>query len=268
MFFWGNAMIEIIIALIGSIAAGAWDLKTTEVPDEIPVLMISLGLFYWFINAVASSNFFPLFVSLLVGTILLIFGFAMYRTKQWGGADALILSAIGYVIPIYAGRIFMLDYIFNFFIVGAAYTIVYAIVLGIMNRFVFSYFVKDVKENIKVVAGIPGIFACFVVAMFIAGFFIIPLLYILLLIIFITLFWRYGLIIESRVFRRRVKTKNLKVGDVIDDMRWVGLKEEELKAIQKKKQYAIVKEGIRFVSAFPIALVFTLLFGNILFLFI
>lgn len=261
-------MIEIIIALIGSIAAGIWDLKTTEVPDEIPALMVTFGIAYWFVNAIATSNFFSFGISLLVGTILLLFGFAMYRTKQWGGADALMLAAIGYILPVYLNRIFMLDYIFNFFVIGAVYTVVYAVILGLKNRFVFGYFVKDVKKNIKIVVGIPGIFAAFVAVMFVAGVNAIPMLYILVLIILITLFWRFGLIIENKVFKRRVLTKNLKPGDVIDDMHWIGLTVEQIKSVQKKKKYAIVKEGIRFVPVFPIALAFTLLFGNLLFLFL
>jgi hypothetical protein len=104
--------------------------------------------------------------------------------------------------------------------------------------------------------------------MFIIGTNIIPLLYILLLIILITIFWRYGVTIENKLFKKRVLTKNLKPGDVVDDMRWVGLTEEQIKTIQKRKKYAIVKEGIRFIPAFPIALVVTLLFGNVLLLFI
>jgi len=262
-------MIDIIIALIGSIAAGAWDLKTTEVPDEIPVLMVGLGIFYWFINAVSTANFFAFGVSLVVGTVVLIFGWAMYKTKQWGGADALMLAAIGYVIPVYAmGRIFMIDYIFNFFIVGAAYTIIYAIVLGFLNPKTFSYFIKDVKENVKLVIGIPGIFAVFVVIMAGLGVYTTPLLYILAIIIGITIFWRYGLVVENKVFRKRVHTKKLKPGDVIDDMRWIGLTEKDIKAVQKKKKYAIVKEGIRFVPVFPISLVVTLIWGNILLFFV
>lgn len=259
-------MIELIIALIGSIAAGAWDLKTTEVPDEIPLLMVGLGVFYWFINAVSTGSFFAFFISLLVGTIVLVFGWTMYRTKQWGGADALMLAAIGYVIPVYAGRIFMIDYIFNFFIVGAVYTILYAIILGFMNRGVLGYFAKDLKQSKKLVAGIPGIFAIFVLAMFILGVYIVPLLYILAIIIIITVFWRYGLVIEKRVFRKRVHTKKLKPGDVIDDMHWVGLTKEQVKSVQKRKKYATVKEGIRFVPVFPISLVVTLVWGNILLL--
>ena len=101
-----------------------------------------------------------------------------------------MLAAIGYVIPVYAaGRIFMIDYIFNFFIVGAAYTIIYAIVLGFMNPNTFSYFLKDLRENKKLVIGIPGIFAVFVVIMAGLGVYTTPLLYILAIIIGITIFF-------------------------------------------------------------------------------
>ncbi|MEM7819701.1 MAG: A24 family peptidase [Candidatus Aenigmatarchaeota archaeon] len=256
----------ILIALIGSIAAGIWDLFTTEVPDEIPVLMVSIGIFYWIINAIITNNFFPLFISLFVGTILLIFGLLMYKKKQWGGADAWVLAAIGYMIPIYAGKIFIIDYLFNFLIISIIYIVVYAFILGIKNRKIFSYFIIDIKENWKIIISIPSIFILIILLFFLFNLDILPLIEMFFLILFIIFFWRYAYVIEKRFFKKRISTAKLKVGDVLEEMKWVGLTKEEVNKIKRQKKFVTIKEGVRFVAVFPITLVVTLLFGNVFFI--
>lgn len=260
-------MIEIIIlCALGSILAGVWDLKTTEVPDEIPALMLTVGIFYWFVDAVSTSNFYPFLISLLVGTLLLIVGLAMYKKGQWGGADAWVLAAIGYMIPIYAGKIFMIDFIFNFLIVSIVYTVIYSLVIGVKNRNVFSLFVKDVKKHWLVTAIVPVLFAIFILVMFFMDLNVIPLLWILVLVIFLMLFLHYARVIEKYLFKRRIPSSKLKPGDVLDNMIWVGLTPEQVKSVQKKHKFVTIKEGVRFVPVLPITLLVTLFFGNVFFL--
>ncbi|MBI4018458.1 MAG: hypothetical protein HY368_02515, partial [Candidatus Aenigmarchaeota archaeon] len=55
----------------------------------------------------------------------------------------------------------------------------------------------------------------------------------------------------------------LKPGDVLEKMIWRGLTREEIREIKRKEKYAVVKEGVRFVPAFALTLVATLLYGNI-----
>ena len=44
-------MLEIlIIAVAGSVLAGLWDLKTTEVPDQLPIGMVVIGIAYWILQ--------------------------------------------------------------------------------------------------------------------------------------------------------------------------------------------------------------------------
>lgn len=259
-------MLEIIaigIAFIGSVIAGIWDLLTTEVPDEVLAVMGISGVSIWFFYGVITTDFAPLVYSLLFGTVILTLGWIMYKTGHWGGADACLFAGIGYLIPFYAGELFMPMYIFNFLVVGAVYMIAYAIILGLMNREVFSYFIDDIKENSRLVVSMLVLISCFVVFFTVVSGFS----YISLLLIAMVFFWRYGVIIEKRVFRKRVRTKDLKVGDVVEDMIWRGIEEREIKRLQRKKKYVVVKEGVRFIPAFPIALVITLFYGNLMFLF-
>lgn len=261
-------MIEILFFIIlgGSAIAGITDLLTTEVPDEIPFLMSASAIFYWYVNSLRAENMMPLFLSLAVGTVLLAIGMILYKKGQWGGADALILAAIGYAMPIS----FMQDFIVNLMLVGSVYMIFYALALGIKNKKVFGIFLKDIKENRKIVFGIPLVFLAFFAALAyishaLSGYIRTgSMLNIFLLVVFLTFFWRYGKIIETHVFRRKIPASKLREGDVVEGMIWRGLTRKEIMKIRRQKRHVIVKEGVRFVPAFPLALIATLLWGNLL----
>jgi Flp pilus assembly protein protease CpaA len=267
-------MFEILIlALLFTAAAGLWDLKTTEVPDEIPAIMIVAGISYWLINTGITGEIMPLLLSLAIGTALLVMGLVLYKKGQWGGADAWILAAVGYMIPLYNGEIFILPYIMNFFVVSAAYMVVYATIIGIRNRKVFGYFVKDIKKNKKTLF-LPFAFLAFFggISLYLTSLGysarIMPVVEMFLVLLFLTLFWRYGKIIEEKVFKKKIPTSRLRVGDVLEEMNWIGLSERQVAALKKRKRFVTIKEGVRFVPVFFIALLTTILFGNLLFIFL
>ncbi len=259
----------ILLALLLTALAGLWDLKTTEVPDEIPAIMIISGVAYWLIAASISGDIQPLVISLSAGTILLAAGLLLYKKGQWGGADAWILAAIGYMVPLFGNSIFIIPYIINFFIVSAVYMIVYAILLGLRNRHVFPLFLDDIRKNKKILL-LPFAFLAFFLA--ITYFFvslgyrvrILPVVEIFLVLLFLTIFWRYGKVIEQHVFRKRIPVSRLKAGDVLEEMNWVGLTKQQAAAMKKKKKFVTIKEGVRFVPVFFLSLVVTLLYGNVL----
>lgn len=261
--------ISILIALFLSVIAGLWDLFTTEVPDEIPLLIAVSGIFFIYI----SGSMPMLFGSLIIGTIVLAIGYLLYKKGHWGGADAFMLAAISYAIPILNARIFIFDFIPNLLIVGTAYIVIYAIFLGIKYKYIWNFYVKDLKKNYKYVIGIPAMFLAFILLLIFmtVGYMPVdymPLFKIFGLIVFVTLFWRYGKVIENRIFRREVSPSELKAGDVLENMIWRGLTEEEVKKLRRTKKKYIVKEGVRFVPAFPLALAITILYGNLLLLII
>ncbi|MCX6819300.1 MAG: prepilin peptidase [Candidatus Aenigmarchaeota archaeon] len=259
--------IALSIAFIGSVIAGIWDLFTTEVPDEVPALMIALGIFNWFVYSLSSGDSTPLIVSLLAGTSLLVFGLTLYRAGHWGGADAWLLAAIGYNIPLYNNQVFLPSFLFNFLIVGSVYMVIYAIILGVKNQGVFSYFINDVKKS-RLVSGTVLVSLIILLVFYILAYRILPIAEAVALIIFLVFFWKYAKVIEKRVFRKRVRTSQLRVGDVLEDMLWRGITAEEIKKIRRIKRFVIIKEGVRFVPAFPIALAVTFLVGNLIFLII
>ncbi len=69
--------------------------------------------------------------------------------------------------------------------------------------------------------------------------------------------------------KKRIPVSKLRVGDVLLSSKlWEGITEKELKRIKRSgKRYVRIKEGVRFGPAFPLALLFTIYFGDtILFL--
>ncbi len=260
-------MIEIIIlAVVLTTIAGLWDLKTTEVPDHLLYAMISIGIIYWVGNWILTGDLTSLAVSLTVGTLLLALGIVMYRKGQWGGADAWILAAIGYMIPFYNGEVFIVPYLLNFVIVSIIYSVAYAAIIGLINRGVFRYVYKDLRSKWKITAGIPAVLMVLVFITAIERPFFTALIFnLFVLFTLLILFWRYAVVLEARVFKKRVPTSKLKIGDVLEKGNWVGLTAKQVKQLRSRKRYVVIKDGMRFVPVFAIALVLTLLFGNLFF---
>jgi Flp pilus assembly protein protease CpaA len=254
--------VALILAFIFLVIAGIWDLKTTEVPDEIPLLMSSLGLFLWTISSLTSGDFSIFMLSFFTGLALLSVGYIFYKTGQWGGADATLLGSVGFLLPTYPTmQFFPIDFFINLFLVGSVYMIFYSIIIGLKNSHLFSHFLKDLKENIIVVF----ISMTFLISGIMLKFQVLQKL--LLLLGFLMLFWRYAMVLEKNFFVKRIPVSKLKPGDVIaDSKKWVGLTEKEVEDIRRKRKTVKIKEGIRFVPAFPITLVVTVVYGNLMFL--
>ncbi|KHO48111.1 MAG: hypothetical protein QT00_C0001G0123 [archaeon GW2011_AR5] len=261
-------MIEIIIilAVAGSIIAGLWDLKTTEVPDPLPIGMVAAGIIFWVANWIVAGELSPLLLSLGIGTVLLAAGMLLYSKGQWGGADAWILAAIGYMIPVYNGNIFIVPYLFNFMLVSIAYTVIYSVVIGLLNRKALAHVAADFKANIRIIAGAPvAVFAVILGISFVLPQFIGLSLTLVPLVFLLVIFWRYAVVVEKHVFKKKIPVGKLRVGDVLEKGNWVGLTESQVRKLRREKRYVVIKDGMRFVPVFAIALVLTLLYGNMFF---
>lgn len=260
--------ISVGTAIAGSLAAAAFDLKTTEIPDEIPYVMMGVAIVMYVVEAFITGNYSPILQSLFWGLILLGFGFLMYYFGQWGGGDAKLLSAIGFLLPMTPSVLgiklqfpFPLSYSFNLFLVGAAYMIVYAVAIALMNRKVIGKFLDDIKENKKVlIYGSALLFSSFMVLnYFLSSFFglafdmvfvlknsLFPLAATLLLFAL----WKFAKAVEEVGFRKKMPISKLKVGDVpVDSKLWEGITEKQLAKIKRSgKRYVVVKEGVRFAE--------------------
>jgi len=276
----------IFIGILGSGIAGYFDLKTTEIPDEISLIMIVLGLVIRGAYSLISGDWMFLIIPALISIGFFGFGLAMYYLGQWGGGDAKILAAMGLLLGVLPGSmiqnsIFPLffDYFFNVFFVGAAYIIVYAFIIAAMNPKIMREFRKNIKDGINetvifsvVLAASIGI----VVYLFWSrvGVFSITLpLGLLSGGIGLFILWKFLKTIEDVGFRKKIKTKYLREGDMIgEDIPKLNLKskiirgltKEEVIKIKKVKKNIWVREGVRFGPVFCIAAIVTLLYGNLI----
>jgi Flp pilus assembly protein protease CpaA len=280
-------LISLLTALIGSSIAAAWDLKTTEIPDEIPHIMIVLGLVLNGVHSYLLWSYVPILSSVVVGLSLLGLGFLMYFLGQWGGGDAKVLSAIGFLIPTlptgFTPNLFFpfpLSFLANVFLIGAIYMLVYAFVIALMNRKIIHEFLTDMKASSTVLlVGSIALFTAFIgVNYFLITYFhlnsttnLLVLNSLIPLVATVALYvvWKFARIVENVGFKKRIPLSKLRIGDVLLENRlWEGITEKELNKIKKSgKRYVTIKQGIRFAPAFPMAIIFTLYVGDAILLF-
>jgi len=275
--------ISLTVALIGSAVGGMYDLKTSDMPDIVPYAMISIALVVHGVNSYLAWSYWPLLNSMVVGLGLLGFGYIMYFLGQWGGGDAWMLSAIGFLLPSLDKNLlfpFPFSYLFNVFLVGAVYMLVYAFVFTLMNRKIIFHFKKDMKASSKVLAigSVALFFMLFIFNWFLMQRFQLNFdltlslansILILLATIGLFVIYKFAKAVEDFGFKKRIHASKLKVGDVLLENRiFEGITEKELKRIRKRKRYVWIKSGVRFAPTFPLALLFTIYFGDGLFLFL
>lgn len=263
---------SLLVAFGGSFLAAIFDLKTTEIPDKIPHAMILAGVLLYAVESLLTLSYHPLLSSFLSGFSLLGVGFLLYRTGQWGGGDAKVLGAMGFLLPnvsfVKTQLYFPLVYLINVFLVGAVYMIVYSLVLTVKNRRIAKDFVKNVKSYSMLIFATLGILSTIFIS--ISFYFsrslllavyasTLPLSFTLL----VYLLWFFAKAVEKN-FRKRISVNKLRVGDVLAGSKiWDGLSEAEVKKIKRSgRKYVTIKEGVRFAPSFLLALIFTLKFGN------
>ncbi len=247
-------MIELpfLTCLAITLFAGIYDLKTSDVFEEIPALLISFGLFYGFIFSLINKNFTYFFNSVLVGLLFLSFGLLLYKSKIWGDGDAWILGGIGFLVPYLPNTflVYPVSFIFNLLIVGGVYSIFYILIYGILNRGVRKKFILKFKKHSTLY--LSFLLTCVFISIYLPFMFLIgalPLIYI------------YAKVIEKGM-KKKIKTSELKEGDVLAGKEIYGLKEEDVKKLRKEKKFVEIQEGVRYIIVFPLTLIFVYFFGG------
>ncbi len=247
-------MIEIpfITCFVLILFAGLYDLKTSDVHAEVPALLISFGLFYWFLFSLIHNNFTYFFNSVSAGLIFLLVGFLFYKAKIWGDGDAWILGGIGFLVP-FLGNTFIpypLSFIFNLLIVGGIYSLFYILIYGLLNKNVRKNFILEFKKYYAIYFGF--IFTCFFISLYLPFFFLIG---------FLPPIYIYAKIVEKGM-KKKVKTLDLKEGDVLAKGDIIGITKEDIKKLMAEKRFVEIQEGVRFTIVFPITLVFLYFYGG------
>jgi Flp pilus assembly protein protease CpaA len=263
-------LLAISIAFLGLIIASYYDLKTTEIPDLLPILMIAAGITLNFLNFILTKTFDNLYFSLINGIIFSIVGFSMYFGGLWGAGDAFLLSAVGFLVPknflIKDDLPFFLNYLTNLFLLGSIYMIFYSFFYVLKNRKAILILKGQMRKFYKYFVILTFSFLAASILLSYLFFQIINIKLSLIITVtscLLVLVWLFSKSVE-RSFIKRIHVSELKVGDVLlESRRWDGLTKEEIIKIRKSgRKYVYVKSGVCFAPAFPIALVFTIFYGN------
>ena len=268
------------IAAFCALFAGAIsDLKTTEVPDSFNVAGVLAGVALHFAASYPTMDFGtllsfavftqpmqwlsalgePLLWSLGVGAVFSLYGWGLYFLGMWGGADAFAMSVLGFGAP-YAVSGPSLLYPISLFVAvllaGFAYTLLFGVWKSLKNPEVLEMTKTELKENEKRISlevlGAAGL--CGLVSVFRPQ---LGLIYLVFL-IFMIFLYRYFRNIQDELMVEEVAVDDLEGGEVLAEEeelggRIEGITEEDIESIDKKK--VTIREGIRFVPVFPVAVI-------------
>ncbi len=279
-------LILLLLAFIVTIIAVISDIKTTEVPDYANYFLIfsavSLRILYslitkdWsFTSAIFSS--FP---------IIFILASIMYYLRQWGGGDAKLLISLSLALATYPYFLleffspkllfpFPIDFFTNVLIIGAIYSLIYAVSLAVKNnkKFLkpFKQIIKDTKKTQITILSIIAVIILSSLATNIPKTAIIIISVSPMILFYIYIFIKT---VERTCLIKTIPVEKLREGDLIIENlfyknKLIHKKSQEL----TKKQIALIKktnisavkikEGIIFTPAFLISLIISLIFGNL-----
>jgi prepilin signal peptidase PulO-like enzyme (type II secretory pathway) len=74
--------------------------------------------------------------------------------------------------------------------------------------------------------------------------------------------------VEKNLFKKRVKSSELREGDVILGGKWKGLTKAQIVKIRRKSDHVWIKEGVRFAPVFVITMIISIFYGDFIFIFI
>ncbi len=283
------------IALVGSTIAAVWDLKTTEVPDYVSIITAVSGLLVNLAMWQFTGNFMYFLASLVVGITFFALGWLFFMTGVWGGADAFVMGAVGFAMPVLPETFsplslatwpFALTLLMNIFIVGAVYTLLFAIFKGLRDKSVVEEYFRDIKNYWKTII-LVFIAYCFVIIgisryLWSEKFLMDSLTYIAVsgpFLLGMLLIYRFLKVVENVGMTNEIDVEDLSVGDVlaedvqleegsVSSEKIVGLSEENVEEIRDSVDRVKVRSGVMFVPAFPVAILLSVTVGDLLFLFL
>lgn len=272
-------------AFIWIIFACITDLKKREVPNWLSFSLIAIALAVRGITALLTSQpFYFLYALISLGVFFAIVNL-LYYSRVFGGGDAkllLALAAIFATTPIFVKTYaifpehFMLTFIINIFALGFAYALIFSAVSAVKNR--KKFISKFRKENKKIRYIRLSLWAAAVIVILISFFIdsvFKPLILFLFAVLFIApLLYSFIKAVENSVMIKKIKPGQLAEGDylvnpvklkkMIIKPNVHGLNLKEIILLKKVDKQVAIKIGLPFVPMFLLALVCSLIFGNLL----
>lgn len=288
--------IFIIVALIAVLIGSYTDIKTLEVPDWLNYSLIAIGLGGNLIFTIANLDTSYIIKSLSGLGISIVIGLIMFYTGQWGGGDSKMIFGLGAMFGFdYKSLLnFQFDFFTMFFInmlvAGAAYGLIWVFIMALKNRKKLFRKTKIAFRNkklkqIRILSGFAAIIGLLVIYFlpdYIDGQIKILFSLSILILYFMNYLFIIIKVVEEVSMVRLINPEKLTEGDwIVNDIivkgkritgpKDLGISKKNIeKLIRLKQQGEIgkikVKYGIPFVPSFLIALVYTIIFNNIILL--
>lgn len=234
------------------------DVKTTDIPSEVPALVIALALFASLSISLTRGNLSTLASSISVGLAFSLIGFALYVFGQWGDGDAAILAMLGFCSP-FLGKLFPFLFFPLLFICGAFYAIGEAIRIGLRSKVARKKLRHELKgiTSRSVLAAIAAFSICLLFC-FLSRLAYFPLDFTLLipcLAFLLNFTYEYAKLVERTCLIKQVSVNELREGDVLLSAKtWKGLTKKEIERLKRSGiKYVRIKTGIPFAPAFLLA---------------
>ena len=272
MFDWFLGGIGVLWLFVASI----FDIKTMEVPDWLNYSLMVIGLGSRLIYSMAVSDYSFILYGLLGFGVFVGVGFVMYYAKQWGGGDCKLIMGLGALYGTGPSFVslefpFLLVLVLNLLIVGGLYGLIWSLFLMVKS---WNKFVKDfVKESfldlkIGLIVSVLILIVSLIFNVLIYGL-IMGVLFMLSVVLL-----RVIRVVEKVCMYRRVNVNKLVEGDWVgEDVKVNGkvicspsdicLNKKQINLLKKHKRKVLIKHGIPFVPSFFIALIVTLVVGNL-----
>lgn len=243
--------ILIILTLIVLFVSSYFDIKTREVPDSLTIGLIVLALIARLIYSIFVSEYSYIIYGLIGLAATFFVGLILYRTKQWGGADAKILMGLGVVFADFTlFDIPLLVILFiNIILVGGLYGLVSAFVIYLKNKKAKVILKQHLKNNKKTRNMVVYIVAALLVISFLSKEAYARLLFLLSALFLLSYFYLKIFIktIEQVGFIKIIPLKSLTEGDwLAEDIIYKN------KILVSKKNPCILKKDITLLRKFRI----------------
>ncbi len=269
--------------------ASITDLKKREVPDWISYGLLFFVLSTRTLQAIITKTPSYFYLTIASFFIFLLFGNLMYFTKQWGGGDTKLITSLGSAFALRPSHLassiipFPLIILINILIVGTIYGMVYAIILAIKNKKIFSTQFSKINSTKKIKIA-KSIFLTIALLMIALSFKIpnnkLKIQLNILALFFLTIPYIFSIIksVENSCMYRKVKTSKLEEGDWVEENIYkkkkliykknpYGITKQEINKLKKEKiKLVLIKEGIPFVPSFLLGTLITLIVGEIVFI--
>jgi Flp pilus assembly protein protease CpaA len=285
-------LIIYIISLVAVMAGSVTDFQRREVPDWINYGLIIVGLGIRLLFSIYHAEYTYIIDGILGLGLFYLLALGLFYTGQWGGGDSKMLmglsAMLGLPFTLDYLRIFqspMVTFVLNLMIIGGIYGVFWSGGLVLMN---IRKFGKEFTQNLiklKQVQYITwGLTALIIIAALFTKNMKIPLIVLGISIFALYYIWIGVKALEKVTMVKDIPIEKLTEGDwivndvVVDKKRIcgpkdLGISKEQIHRLHKLKEkgkitHITVKEGIPFVPSFLLAFLYTIIWGNNIFLLI